>query len=252
MRLSGLLDLAERLLEIPVNASGGSSATLSALVWEDSECPEIVPNRQALIVARRRARMETFCTAVNCRRLPERLPVSSASDFSAEEFLTLSATSFSAALDLGAPDRWEDSTLQPTMLAMRRIVAHSLIPVGIAVSAMVAAVLVCRSDSDRWLQIHVGSIGFRLDRVNPASNLKNSVFSPRCFAPWQVSPSRRSACRFRGAAYRTRTHHPAFLELRVSAVSPRISTDFSPRRRGCCLAGRLSTTQSNGAAANRA
>ncbi|MGC1422049.1 MAG: EscU/YscU/HrcU family type III secretion system export apparatus switch protein [Terracidiphilus sp.] len=87
-------------------------------------------------------------------------------------------TSFSAALDLGAPDRWEDSTVQPTMLAMRRIVAHSLIPVGIAVSAIVAAALFVGVIQTGGLQIHVGSIGFRLDRVNPASNLKN-LFSLR-------------------------------------------------------------------------
>src|SRR5579863_5022901 len=47
--------------------------------------------------------------------------------------------SFSAALDLGATGRWEASTVQPTLLALRRLSMDALIPVGIGVAAIVAA-----------------------------------------------------------------------------------------------------------------
>src|ERR1700761_8654632 len=49
--------------------------------------------------------------------------------------------SISAALDLGASDRWEASTLQPTLISIRNLTMHALIPVGIAVSAIVAGAL---------------------------------------------------------------------------------------------------------------
>ena len=55
---------------------------------------------------------------------------------------------------------------------------NALIPVGIAVSAIVAGALSAGMIQTGGLQIHVGSIGFRLDRINPLSNLKN-LFSLR-------------------------------------------------------------------------
>jgi flagellar biosynthesis protein FlhB len=87
-------------------------------------------------------------------------------------------SSFSAALDLGAPDRWEAATLQQTLIAMRSITMDALTPVGIAVSAIVAGALSAGMIQTGGLQMHIGSIGFRLDRINPASNLKN-LFSLR-------------------------------------------------------------------------
>ncbi len=87
-------------------------------------------------------------------------------------------SSFSTSLDLGAPAHWEAATLQPTLLAMRRLIMDALIPVGIAISAIVAGALMAGVVQTGGLQIHTGSIGFRLDRVNPASNLKN-LFSLR-------------------------------------------------------------------------
>jgi flagellar biosynthetic protein FlhB len=94
------------------------------------------------------------------------------------EILDSFRASVSAALDLGASDRWEASTFEPTLIATRRLTMHALIPVGIAVSAIVAGALSAGMIQTGGLQIHVGSIGFRLDRINPASNLKN-LFSLR-------------------------------------------------------------------------
>lgn len=90
-------------------------------------------------------------------------------------------SSFSAALDLGSPDRWDVSTLQPTLLAIRRIGMDSLIPVGIIVAAMVAGSLLAGIFQTGGLQINAGSVGFHMDRISPISNLKN-LFSLRAAA----------------------------------------------------------------------
>jgi flagellar biosynthetic protein FlhB len=98
--------------------------------------------------------------------------------FLGKKILDSFRSSFSAALDLGGTDRWVASTLQPTLLAMRRLSVDALIPVGIAVAAIVAAALFAGVIQTGGLQIHAGAIGFRIDRVSPASNLKN-LFSLR-------------------------------------------------------------------------
>ncbi len=98
--------------------------------------------------------------------------------FLGQRILDCFRTSFSSAISLGAPDRWESSTLQPTLLAIRRLSVNALIPVGIAASAIVIGALVAGVLQTGGLQIHVGSIGFRLDRINPLSNVKN-LFSLR-------------------------------------------------------------------------
>jgi flagellar biosynthetic protein FlhB len=98
--------------------------------------------------------------------------------FLGQKILDSFRASFSAALDLGTSDRWEASTVQPTLFALRRLTMDALIPVGFAVSAIVAGALLSGILQAGGLQIHTGSIGFRLDRVSPVSNLKN-LFSLR-------------------------------------------------------------------------
>ena len=98
--------------------------------------------------------------------------------FLGQRILDCFRRAFSSALDLGAPDRWEPSTLQPTLLAARCLVINALVPVGIAVGFIVAAALLAGILQTGGLQIHMGSIGFRFDRINPLSNVKN-LFSLR-------------------------------------------------------------------------
>jgi flagellar biosynthetic protein FlhB len=98
--------------------------------------------------------------------------------FLGQRILDCFRSSFSSALDLGPPDRWESTTLQPTLLAARQLTINALAPVGIAVSAIAAAALLAGILQTGGLQIHTGSIGFRLDRINPLSNVKN-LFSLR-------------------------------------------------------------------------
>jgi flagellar biosynthesis protein FlhB len=87
-------------------------------------------------------------------------------------------SSFSAALNLGAPDAWEPSTLQPTLLAIRRLVVSALLPVGIVVGSIAIAAALAGVLQTGGLQVNIGAVGFRLDRVNPVSNIKN-LFSLR-------------------------------------------------------------------------
>ncbi len=90
-------------------------------------------------------------------------------------------SSFSASLNLGASELWEASTLQPTLFAIRRVVASALLPVGIVVGSIAAAAALAGALQTGDLQFNMGAIGFRLDRVNPLSNLKN-LFSLRAAA----------------------------------------------------------------------
>lgn len=90
-------------------------------------------------------------------------------------------SSFSASLNLGASELWEASTLQPTLFAIRRIVASALLPVGIVVGSIVVTAALAGVVQTGGLQVNMGAIGFRLDRVNPVSNLKN-LFSLRAAA----------------------------------------------------------------------
>jgi flagellar biosynthetic protein FlhB len=82
------------------------------------------------------------------------------------------------ALHLSSPGMWEASTLQTTVLAMRHTMMISLIPVGVAMAAMVGASAFAGILQTGGLQVNAGSIGLKLDRVNPVSNLKN-LFSLR-------------------------------------------------------------------------
>jgi flagellar biosynthesis protein FlhB len=90
-------------------------------------------------------------------------------------------SSFTASLNLGTPGLWESSTLQPTIFAIRRLVASALLPVGLVVGSIAAAAALAGILQTGGLQINMGSVGFRLDRVNPVSNLKN-LFSLRAAA----------------------------------------------------------------------
>ena len=87
-------------------------------------------------------------------------------------------SAFVAALHLTSPGMWEASTLQTTVLAMRRTIMVSLIPVGVAVTSIVGASTVAGILQTGGMQFDTASIGLRIDRVNPASNLKN-LFSLR-------------------------------------------------------------------------
>lgn len=90
-------------------------------------------------------------------------------------------TCFAAFLDLGAQARWEPSQLHPTLIAIRRLsfsvlMSPAMVMAAVAVAALGAGVL-----QTGGLNFHVEAIGFKIDRINPVSNIKN-LFSLRAGA----------------------------------------------------------------------
>ncbi|MGB8260744.1 MAG: EscU/YscU/HrcU family type III secretion system export apparatus switch protein [Terracidiphilus sp.] len=90
-------------------------------------------------------------------------------------------TNFAAFLDLGAGSHWEESTLLPTLLAMRRLAIGVLALAATIMGAVAAASLAAAVLQTGGVNVHSGAIGFKLERVNPLANLKN-LFSLRAAA----------------------------------------------------------------------
>jgi flagellar biosynthetic protein FlhB len=90
-------------------------------------------------------------------------------------------TAFAAFLDLGQPERWEPSTLAPTLAAVRHLVMGLLAVPAVTMAAVAAAALGAGVMQTGGVNVHAGAIGFNLDRINPVSNIKN-LFSMRAGA----------------------------------------------------------------------
>jgi flagellar biosynthetic protein FlhB len=88
---------------------------------------------------------------------------------------------FPAFLVLGDPARWEPSALLPTLIALRGLLLSVLALPAIAMVIVVAAALTTGVLQTGGVRIHAGAAGFKLDRLNPFSNLKN-LFSLRALA----------------------------------------------------------------------
>ena len=88
---------------------------------------------------------------------------------------------FIAFLALGAPAHWETSEIQPTLYAIRRlamgVLGSSVVVMGVvAIAALGIAVL-----QTGGVSFNMSAIGFKIDRLNPVSNIKN-LFSLRAGA----------------------------------------------------------------------
>ncbi|MGA2888316.1 MAG: EscU/YscU/HrcU family type III secretion system export apparatus switch protein [Terracidiphilus sp.] len=88
---------------------------------------------------------------------------------------------FAAFLDLGQPAHWEPAEIQPTFYALRRLALNSLGLPGVMMAAVAAATLGVGILQTGGINFHVESVGFKLDRINPISNVKN-LFSLRAAA----------------------------------------------------------------------
>jgi flagellar biosynthetic protein FlhB len=88
---------------------------------------------------------------------------------------------FAAFLDLGSPACWEPSQLMPTLSAIRRLSISVMAPLGLVMAAVTLAALSIGVLQTGGLNFNFGSVGFRMDRVNPLSNIKN-LFSLRAAA----------------------------------------------------------------------
>ncbi|MGA2349367.1 MAG: EscU/YscU/HrcU family type III secretion system export apparatus switch protein [Terracidiphilus sp.] len=97
------------------------------------------------------------------------------------QLLIVWRANFAAFLELGMPARWEPSEIQPTLDALRRLTFHVLGPPAMVMAAVAAATLGVGVLQTGGINIHPGSVGFKLDRINPVSNVKN-LFSLRAAA----------------------------------------------------------------------
>jgi flagellar biosynthetic protein FlhB len=88
---------------------------------------------------------------------------------------------FAAFLDLGDPSRWEPAEMQPTLVAIRRLSISVLAPMAMVAAAVALAALGTGILQTGGLNFHAEAVGFKLDRINPISNLKN-LFSLRAAA----------------------------------------------------------------------
>jgi len=96
-------------------------------------------------------------------------------------FLSSWTASYCAFLELGRPRHWEDSTWLPTMIALRRVTLTVLAPAATVAFAVAAAALLVAIAQAGGITVRPAAVGFKLDRVNPLSNLKN-LFSLRAAA----------------------------------------------------------------------
>jgi flagellar biosynthetic protein FlhB len=88
---------------------------------------------------------------------------------------------FAAFLALGNSARWEPAEIQPTLHALRRLTFEILEPVGAMMAAVAAGALGAGVLQTGGVSFFAGAVGFKLDRINPVSNLKN-LFSLRAAA----------------------------------------------------------------------
>ncbi|MGD0682453.1 MAG: EscU/YscU/HrcU family type III secretion system export apparatus switch protein [Terracidiphilus sp.] len=88
---------------------------------------------------------------------------------------------FAAFLNLGLAAHWEPSEIQPTLYALRKLTFQILAPPGAMMASVAAATLGVGVLQTGGINFHAGAVGFKLDRINPVSNLKN-LFSLRAAA----------------------------------------------------------------------
>jgi flagellar biosynthetic protein FlhB len=85
---------------------------------------------------------------------------------------------FAGFLDVGSPTHWEAAEILPTLFALRRLAVSVLVPIAFVMAAVAAGSLCAGILQTGGISISATAVGFRLDRINPATNLKN-LFSLR-------------------------------------------------------------------------
>jgi flagellar biosynthetic protein FlhB len=95
--------------------------------------------------------------------------------------LLLWRDTFASFLALGAPGHWEPEQIMPTLLALRSLTFTLLGPPAIVMGAVAIAALGAGVMQTGGVNFYMGAIGFKPDRINPVSNIKN-LFSLRSAA----------------------------------------------------------------------
>lgn len=87
-------------------------------------------------------------------------------------------SAFAEVLSLSSPARWEVSTVRQTLNDVRGALLMAAVPAGTVVAAIALGSAVCGILQTGGLQFSGDAVGFRFDRINPATNIKN-LFSIR-------------------------------------------------------------------------
>lgn len=90
-------------------------------------------------------------------------------------------TAFAQFLALGSADRWEPATVGPTLVTIRGLTLGVLAAPAMVMTAVALTALGAGVAQTGGLNVHPGAVGFKLDRINPISNLKN-LFNLRAAA----------------------------------------------------------------------
>jgi flagellar biosynthetic protein FlhB len=88
---------------------------------------------------------------------------------------------FAGFLALGSATHWEPATLEPTLVAARRLVLEVLGPPAVVMALVVAAALGAGIAQTGGVSVHASALAWKPERVNPVANLKN-LFSLRAAA----------------------------------------------------------------------
>ena len=88
---------------------------------------------------------------------------------------TISAwrSSLAGFLALGGAAHWEPQAIGPTLVSVRRLTLGVLSGPALLMAVVAAAALFAGVVQTGGLTVHAASAGFKLDRINPVSNLKN-------------------------------------------------------------------------------
>ncbi|MGA2559378.1 MAG: EscU/YscU/HrcU family type III secretion system export apparatus switch protein [Terracidiphilus sp.] len=88
---------------------------------------------------------------------------------------------FAGFLELGSPKNWDLGSLAPTLNTMKGLALTLLEPAALLMTAVAAAALGAGLLQTGGISFYTGSVGFKADRINPITNLKN-LFSLRAAA----------------------------------------------------------------------
>jgi flagellar biosynthesis protein FlhB len=84
-------------------------------------------------------------------------------------------------LALGALAHWEPATLEPTLVAVRRLTLEVLGPPAIVMALVAMAALGAGIAQTGGVSVHGSALAFKPERINPVANIKN-LFSLRAAA----------------------------------------------------------------------
>ncbi len=88
---------------------------------------------------------------------------------------------FAGFLALGTLAHWEPATLEPTLVAVRRLTIEVLTPPAVVMALVVLGALGAGVAQTGGVSVHVSAVAWKPERINPIANIKN-LFSLRAAA----------------------------------------------------------------------